>query len=209
MSETDEMVEEDGGGEQWRAGFGAPQRVYGYLRRMAGRAQEPKLPALSTGACDGAQIVSGISSTHRLTTLACPFAFPRFIPRNRPLRSTHAPSQVRAERSPISNLQQHSSARRAATRTSHHSCQRTPSGPVMGLARRSLFPGTRCHPSSHRCPCQSRPSEGYNLFALVGLSLVHMYRQGSSVGPSRSPLPHRLPSAASSHCRSGCAAALQ
>lgn len=63
MSETDEAVEGDGGKEQVRAGVGGTAGLRLFTRN-GGRAQEPKHPGLSTGACDGGLDLSAISSPH-------------------------------------------------------------------------------------------------------------------------------------------------
>ena len=177
MSETDE---EGRGRWKWRASEGGIRGTPAGLRlftRMAGRAQEPKLPALSTGACDGVQIVSAISCTHRERWAG--HSHPPDLSRSPAVRSG-AP-RLRRCSAPGSAARTVSHRQLAAAQLGSEPCytdeppflsenaNRTPSGPVMGLARRSLFSGARCHPSPHRCPCQSRPSEGYNLFTLVSL----------------------------------------
>ena len=73
---------------------------------------------------------------------------------------------MRAEPSPIANWQKHSSARSPATRTSHHSCQRTPSVQSWGWPTAASSPAHDTIHRHHRCSCQSRPSEGYNLLSL-------------------------------------------
>lgn len=130
MSETDEEVGEDGSGEQVRAGFGAPQRVYGYLHGWLVGLRNPNSPPYLRALAMGYRSYPPYRVPTENAGLA--IRIPPIYPAHRPSAQEHPASDVaarrvvRAERSPIANWQQHSSARSPATRTSHHSCQRTP-----------------------------------------------------------------------------------